>query len=166
MVTRAISDAGLGGELPAGADRSQRDHLHRVITEPNALERNAVDRAMVLANPAVRARVVVGGDLAGLAANPLPQDRVANFDETAAGGVAVLSIDDHAQGLLRTDIVAGAAQDAGRLVDVVHRVALEAAQRRRDGLLVVPGPLDRRPVPPLLRGKDGRPFADAAVCLG
>src|SRR5438094_3908403 len=155
-VTRAISEAGFGGDLAAGGDGSQRDHLHRVIAEPDALEGNAVDGAVVLADSAVGAAVVVDEDLAGLAAKLLTEYGVANFDETTARRVTVLPVDDDVQRLLRADVVARATQDAGRLVDVVHRVALEAAQGRRDGLLVFPGQLDRRHVPPLVSGKDGR----------
>src|SRR5438876_2163893 len=126
-----MSDASFGGDLPAGCDGSQWDHLHRVIAEPDALEGNAVDPAVVLADPAVGAAVIVDEDLAGLAAKLLTEYGVANFDETAARRVTVLPVDDDVQRLLRADVVARTTQDAGRLVDMVHRIALEAAQRRR-----------------------------------
>src|SRR5467141_4062477 len=131
--TRAISDADLCHAL--GADRGQRDHLHGIVAEAHALEGNAVHRAVVFANPAVGAAVVVDQDLAGLAAELFTEHRVANLDEAATRGVATLTVDHDIERLLRADVVTSAAQDAGRLVDVVHGVALETAQRGRDRLL-------------------------------
>src|SRR4030081_3421243 len=126
-VTRAISDAGLGRDPRAGGNRGERDHLHRVVAEPNALEGDAVYRAMVFANPAVGAEVVVDQDLAGLPAELLPEHRVADPNEAAAGGVAVLAVDHDDQRLLRAHVVTCPVKYAGRVVDVVHCVALEAA---------------------------------------
>src|ERR1700687_5750456 len=163
IVTRAISDGGFGRDLGAGGDRRERDHLHGIVAEANALKGDAVHRAVVFANPAVGAAVVVDEDLAGLPAELFTKHGVADLDEPAARGIAVLAVDPHVERLLGADIVAGAAEDAGRFVDVVHRVALEAAERGRDRLLVVPGQFDRGHVHPLLRWKDGRLFAQVVV---
>src|SRR2546427_2885556 len=164
-VPRAISDAGLRRDLPAGCDGGQGDHLHRVVAEANPLEGDAVDGAMVFTDAAVRTAVVVDQDLAGLSAEFLPEHGVADLDEAAARGIAVFTGDNHVQRLLGADVVAGATEDAGRLIDVVDRVALEAAQRRGDRLLVVPRQLHRRHVHPLLGWKDGGLFAQVIVRL-
>src|SRR5438128_590716 len=146
-VTRAISDAGLGGDP---GDWSEWDHLHGIVAESNALESDAVHRAVVFANPAVGAAVVIDQDLAGLPAKLFTEHRVADLDESAARCVATFAVDHDVERLLRADVVARSAEDAGRLVDVVHGVALEAAQRSRDRLLVIPGQLDRGHVHALL----------------
>src|SRR5260370_36072954 len=116
-VTRAISDAGFG-RYPG--DRGERDHLHGIVAEPNALKGDAVHRTVVFADPAVGAAVVVDQDLAGLAPELFTEHRVADLDESAARGVATLSVDHHVERLLRADVVAGATKDAGRLVDGGH----------------------------------------------
>src|SRR2546427_8110365 len=96
-VPRAISDAGLRRDLPAGCDGGQGDHLHRVVAEANPLEGDAVDGAMVFTDAAVRAAVVVDQDLAGLSAEFLPEHGVADLDEAAARGIAVFTSDNHVQ---------------------------------------------------------------------
>src|SRR5207245_9948476 len=104
-------------------------------------------------------------DLARLAAEFLTNHSVADFDEAAARGLALLPVDDDVEGRRGAYVVAGSAEDAGRLVDVVHGVALEAAERRGDRLLVVPGQLHRRHVHPLLRGQDRRLLAVVVIRL-
>src|SRR2546426_2264723 len=151
MVARATSDPSLRRDLAAGCDRGQGDHLHRVIAEANPLEGDAVDGTMVFTDPAVRAAVVVDQDLAGLSAEFLPEHGVADLDEAAARGIAVFTGDNHVQRLLGADVVAGATEDASRLIDVVDGVALEAPERRGNRLLVVPRQLHRRHVHPLVR---------------
>src|SRR2546421_10318439 len=96
--TRAMSDGGFVGR--ARSHRGQRDHLHRVVAEAHSLESDAVDRAMVFADPAVRAAVIVHQDLAPLSTELFAQDGVADLDESAARGIAVLAVDDHVQRLL------------------------------------------------------------------
>src|SRR2546427_7480491 len=164
-VPRAISDAGLRRDLPAGCDGGQGDHLHRVIAEANPLEGDAVDWTMVFTDPAVRAAVVVHQDLAGLSAEFLPEHGVADLDEAAARGIAVFTGDNHVQRLLGADVVAGATEDAGRLIDGVDRVALEAAQCGGDRLVVVPGQFHRGHVPPLLGREGGRLLTQVIVRL-
>src|ERR1700716_2121006 len=117
-VTRAISDAGLRRDLPARCNRGQRDHLHRIVAEANPLESDAVDRAMVFADTAVRAAVVVDEDLAGFATEFLAKHGVADLHEAATRGVPVFTRDDHVQRLVGADIVASATEDEGRLTDV------------------------------------------------
>src|SRR2546423_7432115 len=109
--TRAMSDRSFVGR--ARSHRGQRDHLHRVVAEADPLEGGAVDRAVVFAYPAVRAAVIVHQDLAPLSTELLAQDGVADLDEAAARSIAALAVDDHVQRLLRADVVAGAAEDAG-----------------------------------------------------
>src|SRR5437870_4429047 len=87
--TRAMSDGGFVRR--ARGHRGQRDHLHRVVAEADPLEGDAVDRAMVFADPAVRAAVIVHEDLAPLSAELLPQDGVADLDEAAARGIPALA---------------------------------------------------------------------------
>src|SRR4030081_573990 len=161
-VARAISDPGFGRDPRAGGDR-ERDHLHSVVAEANPLEGYAVHRAMVFANPAVGATVVVDQDLAGLPAELFAEHRVADLDEPTARRIAILAIDHDVERLLGADVVACPAEDAGRLVDVMHGVALEAAQGGRDRLLVVPGKLDRGHVHALVGRKDGRLFAQVVA---
>src|SRR5438309_11309045 len=120
IVARAISDPGLGRDLAAGSDRGQRNHLHCVIAEANPLEGDAVDGTMVFADAAVGAAVVVDENLAGLATELLTEAGVADLDEAATGGIAVFTGDNDVQRLLGTDVVAGATEDAGRLIDMVH----------------------------------------------
>src|ERR1700719_3193427 len=159
-VTRAISDAGFGRDP---GDWGERDHLHGIVTEPDSLECDAVHWTMIFANPAVGAAIVVDQDLAGLPAELFAEHRVADLDEAAARGIATLAVDHHVERLLRTDVVARPAKDAGRLVDVVHGVALKAAERGRDRLLVVPGQLHRGHVHALLGRKYGRLLAQVVV---
>src|SRR3989475_7488005 len=165
IVARATSDPGLRRDLAAGCDRGQGDHLHRVIAEANPLEGDAVDWTMVFTDPAVRAAVVVHQDLAGLSAEFLPEHGVADLDEAAARGIAVFTGDNHVQRLLGADVVAGATEDAGRLIDGVDRVALEAAQCGGDRLVVVPGQFHRGHVPPLLGREGGRLLTQVIVRL-
>src|ERR1700682_5884180 len=152
-VTRAISGPRPGRDLTAGGHRGQGNHLHRVVAETHPLEGDAVDGAMVFADPAVRAAVVVDEDLAGFATELLAEYGVADLDEAAARCVPVFTGDYDVERLFRADVVAGAAEDAGRLIDVVDGVALEAAQGGGDRLLIVPGQLHRRHVHPLLSRK-------------
>src|SRR6202171_509295 len=100
IVARAMSDAGFGRDLGAGGDRGERDHLHGIVAEPNALEGDAVHRAVVFANPAVGAAVVVDEDLAGLPTELFAEHRVADLDEAAARGVAILAVDHAVEGFL------------------------------------------------------------------
>src|SRR5438270_7039432 len=139
MVARAMSGPHPGWALAARGHRGQGDHLHGIVAEADALEGDAVDRTMVFADAAVGAAVIVDEDLTRLAAELLTEHGVADLDKAAARGVPVLSVDDHVQSLLRADVVAGAAENAGRLIDMVDSVALEAAQSGGDRLLVVPG---------------------------
>src|SRR5205823_4199630 len=104
-------------------------------------------------------------NLAGLAAELLAEHGVADLDEAAARGVTVLAVDNHVQRLLRADVVAGPTENAGRLVDMVDGVALEAAECGGDRLLVIPGEFDRGHVHPLLGRKDGRLLAQVVVRL-
>src|ERR1700726_4735635 len=159
-VTRAISDAGSGRD---SGDRRERDHLHGIVAEPDSLEGDAVHWTMIFANPAVGAAVVVDQDLAGFPAELFAEHRVADLDEAAARGIATLAGDHHVERLLRADVVARSAKDAGRLVDVVHGVALKAAQRGGDRLFVVPGQLDRGHIHALLGRENGRLLAQVVV---
>src|ERR1700730_2230000 len=98
---------------------------HRVVDEPHALERDAVDRAVVFADAAVRAAVVVDVDLAfDAAALGITHRGLADQVLSARRALAVLTEHHHVDRLLRTHVVAGAAEDADRLVVVVHRIAL------------------------------------------
>src|ERR1700694_3012528 len=92
-VTRAISDAGFGRDPWAGGDRGERDHLHGIVAESHPLEGDAVHRAVIFADPAVGAAVVVDQDLAGLPAELLTKHRVADLEESATRCVATLAID-------------------------------------------------------------------------
>src|SRR5256714_15551343 len=96
-VARAISGPDVRRPLGGGRDRGQRDHLHRIVTKAHPLEGDAVDRAMVFTDPAIRTAVVVHEDLAGLAAELLAEHGVADLDEAPARGVTVLAVDDHVQ---------------------------------------------------------------------
>src|SRR3981189_3034920 len=125
-----MSDPCLRCYPAAGRDRRQRDHLHRIIAEAHPLEGDAVDGAMVFADPAVRAAVGVAQALARLASELLAEHGFADLDEATARGVPVFAGDDDVQRLLRADVVTGAAENAGRLIDMVDGVALEAAQCR------------------------------------
>src|ERR1700738_2827014 len=164
-VTRPISGPRPGRDLTAGGHRSQGNHLHRIVAETHPLEGDAVDGAVIFADPAVRAAVVVDEDLAGLATELLAAHGVGDLDEAAARGVPVFAGDDNVQCLLRADVVTGAAENAGRFIHVVDGVALEAAQRRGDRLLIVPRQFDRRHVHPLLGRQDGWLLARVIVRL-
>src|ERR1700682_3648401 len=96
-VTRAISDAGSARDP---GDRGERDHLHGIVTEPDSLECDAVHWTMIFANPAVGAAVIVDQNLAGLPAELFAEHRVADLDEAAARGVAILAVDHDVEGFL------------------------------------------------------------------
>src|SRR5207244_12539440 len=112
---------------------------------------------------ASRSAVGLHENRACVAAALLAAHGVADLDEPPARGVTVLAVDDHVQRLLRADVVAGPTENAGRLVDMVDGVALEAAERGGDRLLVIPGELDGGHVHPFLRRKDGRLLAVVVV---
>src|SRR5947209_11970354 len=100
------------------------DDAHGVVDEAHALEGDAVDRTVVLADAAVGAAVVVDVDLAFVAA----RDRVAAgclADDGVATGrsLAVLAEHHHVDGFLGAHVVARPAEHAHRLVVVVHLVA-------------------------------------------
>src|SRR5207244_4689011 len=127
--------------------------------------RDAVEVTVVFADLAVSTAVVVAEALPGLAAELLAEHGVADLDEAATRGIAVFTGDDDVERLLRADVVAGATEDAGRLIDVVDGVALEAAQRGSDRLLIVPRQFHRRHVHPFLGRKNGRLLAQVIVRL-
>src|SRR6202171_2188483 len=96
-VTRAISGPRPGRDLTAGGHRGQGNHLHRVVAETHPLEGNAVDGAVVFADPAVSAGDGVDEDLAGRATELPAEHGVADLDEAAARGVLVFAGDDNVQ---------------------------------------------------------------------
>src|SRR6266576_2009071 len=80
-VARAMSGPHVRRPLLGGCDRSQRDHLHRVVAEAHPLEGDAVDRAVVFTDPAIGAAVVIDQDFSRLAAEFLAEHGVADLDE-------------------------------------------------------------------------------------
>src|SRR5437762_14051036 len=101
-VARAMSDAHVRRPPGSGRDRSERDHLHRVIAEAHPLEGDAIDRAVVFTDPAIGAAVVIDQDFSRLAAEFLAEYGVADLDETPARGITALAIDNDVERFLGT----------------------------------------------------------------
>src|SRR5438270_141019 len=135
---------GIAGAIDAGVD-------------PRLDHRPGAHRAGLLADAAVGAAVVVDEDLPRVAAGlGIAAEGLAHEGLAARGALAVLAEDDDVDRLLRADVVAGPAEHADLAVVVVHRVALEAADRLDDRLAIGPGQLALRHVVALARLEDRR----------